>query len=166
MALAAISIGSNMGDSKKNVALALTELITLKGCMLISASRLYRTEPVDVTDQPWFVNAAVVLNTQIKPFHLLKELQALEKKFGRKRVIDKGPRTLDLDLLLYGKRIVEGQDLILPHPRVHERRFVLEPLAEIAPEMVHPVSGKTIANLLKSCPDKSVVRRLDSTDTC
>jgi 2-amino-4-hydroxy-6-hydroxymethyldihydropteridine diphosphokinase len=143
----AIALGSNLGDRDAHLAYATASLSPL----LISprfSSRI-DTAPVGSSDgQPNFLNAAVVGDTTLAPLELLRALLAIERARGRERPYPNAPRTLDLDLILYGTRIVESGELILPHPRFRERRFVLAPLAEIAPDMVDPVTGMTMAALL------------------
>jgi len=146
MTLVAVALGSNLGDRRAHLEHARARLTRL----LIDAcfSREMDTEPVGVRVQPRFLNAAAVGRTALDPHALLRELLAIEAERGRVRPAPGVARTLDLDLILFGDRIVESPDLILPHPRFRERRFVLSPLAEIAPDMVDPVSGLTIRDLV------------------
>lgn len=160
MTLALIGIGANLGDRAAAVEEALDMLAKLPDSRLTAHSSLYETEPVEVADQPWFINAAAALETALAPEALLEALLAVEAGFGRVRKVDKGPRPLDLDLLLYGDLIVSTKDLTLPHPRMTGRRFVLAPLAEIAATLRHPVENVTIKELLNSCPDRATVRHL------
>jgi len=119
---------------------------------VVAVSSFYDTAPVGYLDQPRFLNAAAILETELEPLELLDRLLAIERRLGRDRseTVAKGPRVLDLDLILFGDVILQSAELTLPHPAMRERRFVLEPLAEIAPEMVDPVSGRTLAELLKA----------------
>ncbi|MDE1154545.1 MAG: 2-amino-4-hydroxy-6-hydroxymethyldihydropteridine diphosphokinase [Acidobacteriaceae bacterium] len=153
---AAIALGSNLssayGDPSATVREAMLQLRTLGTVQAVSS--LYRTAPVGYVDQPDFVNAAAVLETDLSALPLLRALLALEQNFGRDRTAGpaKGPRTLDLDLLLYGQQVLAEPELILPHPAMRERRFVLEPLAEIAPEWMYPGSDRSVAELLAALP--------------
>ncbi len=148
-----------MGDSAAIVRNAIDRLGGIPGCRLLAASNMYLTEPVDYREQPHFINAAVVLETELEPLEVLHALQSIENEFGRKREIPKGPRTLDLDMLIYEGYQSESSELTLPHPEMHRRRFVLEPLAEIAAELVHDSSGLTVAQLLeKSSEHFSIVK--------
>lgn len=153
MPLAAIALGSNLdspfGDRAANLREALHRLADIGNVQVIST--FHDTQPVGYLDQPRFLNAAALLETTLAPEALMHALLAIEKSMGRERegAISKGPRVIDLDLLLYGNRILSTADLTLPHPAMHERRFVLAPLAEIAPAMKHPALHLTISELLQ-----------------
>ncbi len=154
MALAAIALGSNLpgalGSREANLTAAIREIERLGN--VLSASSLVETAPVGYLDQPAFLNGAVVLDTWLAPGPLLLELLEIESQLGRDRShgIARGPRSLDLDLLLYDEFVVVTPELVLPHPEMHRRSFVLEPLAEIAPTWMHPVKHRTIEQLLRA----------------
>ena len=152
-----LSLGSNLGDRRSNLRNAIGKLLNLGD--LIAVSSFYETEPVDFVDQPWFLNCAVALQTTLSAEDLLKEIAAVEREMGRQRDIPKGPRTVDIDILLFGKAVMKTARLTIPHPAMHERRFVLEPLAEIAPEVQHPVLKKTLRELLTGLPAAPKVKR-------
>ena len=158
MPIAAIGLGANLpsaaGVPAETIAAAIDRLARFG--RVTACSGLYRTAPVGYADQPTFVNAAVLLETELAPLPLLDALLGIERCFGRDRAagLPKGPRTLDLDLLLYGGLVLDDPALTLPHPAMHERRFVLAPLAEIAPEWRHPVLGETISELLADLPQE------------
>jgi len=151
-----ISLGSNLGDRKAILDGAIAALKEIPGIVVRASSSYHETEPVGgPPGQGAFLNAAVVLETLLAPRLLLGKLQRIEDQFGRVRTVRWGERTLDLDLILYGDQVIDEEDLVVPHPRFTARRFVLEPLVEIAPEAVDPISGRTISQLLKVCePDR------------
>ncbi len=153
-----IGIGANLDDPESGVLRAVQALRRMTGVKILRCSSLYRTAPVGYLDQPDFVNAVVELETALEPHTLLAQLHVIEQQFGRKRTWRNAPRTLDLDLLLYGDRQIDSDSLRLPHPRMAERAFVLVPLAEIAPDVMVGAAG-TAAQLLQAiCTDG--VRRL------
>ena len=153
-----LSLGSNMGDRAANIARAIAALGE-RGIRVTRESSLYETEPVEFREQDWFLNSVFEGETELEPEELMKELLAIERSLGRERRVPKGPRVIDIDVLFYGDRVIHDPGLDIPHPRLSQRRFVLVPFAEIAPGVRHPVSGKTIAELLAETPDRSEVRR-------
>jgi len=170
MPTAYIALGSNLDSKHGNRAQMLTAAIERLGRQgrVVARSSLYETEPVGYRDQPAFLNAVVALETKLEPLPLLHALLAIERELGRDRGLGvlNGPRTLDLDLLLMGKSIVTEDELTLPHPALAQRRFVLAPLAEIAPHLRHPQRNQTMAELLAQLPDAgesrvAAVRRLE-----
>ena len=136
-----IGLGSNLGERESMIRLALEDLSRLPGTRLLRASSLYDTEPVGEVDQPNFLNAVAQLDSELSARQLLWNLHLIEKRLGRVRTQRWGPRTIDLDLLLYGDEVIDEPELHVPHPRLHERSFVLEPLAELAPGLVVPGRG-------------------------
>lgn len=154
-----LSLGSNIGDRKKNIAQAL-DALPLHGVRVLRRSSLYETEPVEMTDQPWFVNCVSEAETDLRPDELMEALLSIEREMGRERLVPKGPRLIDIDILLYGARVLHTSKVEIPHPRMAERKFVLSPLAEIAPNVRHPVLKKTAAELAEATPDHSEIRKL------
>ena len=149
-----ISVGSNLGDKLDNCLNGINALVTTGTNQLQGVSRFYRTSPVDYTDQDWFVNAVVKISTRLSPSDLLDELQAIQRGMGRKAdTIRFGPRVIDLDILFYDDQVMHTPELEIPHPRMHKRAFVLQPICDINPSIVHPVLGKTAAVLLASIED-------------
>jgi 2-amino-4-hydroxy-6-hydroxymethyldihydropteridine diphosphokinase len=144
--VAAIALGSNLGDREAMLRVAVTQVEKLG--RVVAVSSFFDTAPVGYTDQPRFLNGALLLETELTADVLMRGLLDIERAMGRERVVAKGPRVVDLDLLLFGDAVMEQEGLVVPHPGMTQRRFVLEPLAEIAEGMVHPVSGKTVGELL------------------
>jgi len=144
-----IGIGSNLGDRRKNCAEAVERLKKIQGCEFIGCSRWYLTSPVGMEDQNWFVNGVACLDAGIPSRELLGRLLSIEAGMGRVRTEKWGPRVIDLDLLLYGTDILNESDLEIPHPHMHERRFVLAPLVEVDPDVIHPVLAKTASQMLR-----------------
>jgi 2-amino-4-hydroxy-6-hydroxymethyldihydropteridine diphosphokinase len=159
-----LSLGSNLGERAANLRTAIQRLEDFGH--VVAVSSFYETEPVELTAQPWFLNCAVKLDTEKMPRQLLGGILKLEQEMGRRRIKKKGPRSIDIDILLFGKSIVETKGLTIPHAALHERRFVLEPLAEIASEVRHPVFKKTIRELRDALPPGQAVQKLatDLTD--
>jgi 2-amino-4-hydroxy-6-hydroxymethyldihydropteridine diphosphokinase len=153
-----LSLGSNLGDREANLRAAVDRLAGIG--VLKAVSSFYETEPVDFRDQPWFLNCVFALETDKSPRELVADALAIEAEMGRRRTFDKGPRIVDIDILLAGNRVITEPGLKIPHPTMHQRRFVLEPLAEIAADAVHPVLQKTARELLAALPPGQAVRRV------
>lgn len=154
-----VALGANLGNPVATVTAAILALRSLPQTEFVAASSLYRTAPVGLRHQPDFINAAVELVTVLPALTLLDALFEIEGRFGRQRSLKNAPRTLDLDLLLYGDAVSDDPQLTLPHPRLHQRAFVLAPLAEIAPQLVIPARGK-VFDLLLDCADQQIERLL------
>jgi 2-amino-4-hydroxy-6-hydroxymethyldihydropteridine diphosphokinase len=153
-----LALGSNLGDREDYLRAGIRGLVA-RGVMPVRCASVYSTEPREVLDQPWFLNTVIEGNTDLNPEELLRVCLDVEKENQRIRQITKGPRTLDIDIIFYGSDIVRKPGLTIPHPSFSARRFVLVPLAEIAPNFIDPLSGKAIKQLLESCPDQSDVLR-------
>lgn len=153
-----LSLGSNIGDREANLRQAI-EKLNASGVRVLRVSPTYETEPVDVTDQRWFFNLVVEAQTGLLPLQLLAHAARIERTMGRIRTRAKGPRIIDIDILLYGVVMIKTPALEIPHPRMQERRFVLAPLADLAPELRHPGSGKTVREMLDGV-SQQVARRL------
>ena len=141
-----LGLGSNLGDRRALLEDALRR-IEDAGITITKRSTIIETEPAYVLDQPRFLNMAIEAQTTLMPRVLLRTLQRIEREMGRKKIIDKGPRSIDIDILFYGDTVIRSKDLTIPHALLHERRFVLEPLLEIAPRLLHPLLRRTIAEL-------------------
>lgn len=149
-----LSMGSNLGDREKYLREAISRLQDLGVIRQISA--FYETQPVEVqTEQPWFLNCALAMETELMPLEFLRRMLGVEQSMGRARTEPKGPRTIDLDILLFGNDVLDTPELTVPHPAMHQRRFVLEPLTEIAPDVMPPVLKRTVRELLDSLPANS-----------
>ena len=156
-----LSLGSNLGDPAANLNAAIAGLRALGNVAAVSS--FYETEPIELAAQPWFLNCTVKLDTEKMPKQLMSGILDLEQEMGRRRQQKKGPRIIDIDILLFGSSIIETKGLTIPHPAMHQRRFVLEPLAEIAPEVRHPVFKRTVRELRDALPPGQAVRRIPAT---
>jgi 2-amino-4-hydroxy-6-hydroxymethyldihydropteridine diphosphokinase len=152
-----LSLGSNLGDRGANIAHAVDEL-RRHGVGITRASSLYETEPVEIREQEWFLNGVVEAETEKSAAELLRVMLEIERAMGRVRGVKYGPRVIDLDILFFGSEAIESEELVVPHPRLAERKFVLVPLSEIAPELKHPILRKSAAELLAATSDSSEVQ--------
>ncbi len=153
-----LSLGSNLGNRRANLARAAC-LLREKGISIVRASSIYRTEPVDLRDQPWFYNQVLEVDAALNPLALLSLVKEIERTMKRLPAVDKGPRRIDIDILLAGKTVVQTRRLMIPHPRMARRNFVLVPLREIAPHAVHPLLHERIEDLAKRSQDSAVVKK-------
>jgi 2-amino-4-hydroxy-6-hydroxymethyldihydropteridine diphosphokinase len=154
-----LSLGSNLGDRQNNLNAAIAAL-PAANFLVTKVSSFYETEPVDYLEQPWFLNCVIEGKTDSEPLELLHALRAIESQLGGQKSFAKGPRMLDIDILLYGDLSLDSSELQIPHPRMPQRKFVLAPLAEIAPCLQHPAWRVTVSELLKITPDLSEIRKL------
>jgi len=152
-----LGLGSNLGDREINLARGLESLA--RGIVIKQVSSIYETEPLGYLEQPWFLNMVCCGMTQLGPFELLSFAKEIEGQLGRVAGFPNAPRPIDIDILLYDDQIIETQDLVIPHPRIGERAFVLAPLVEIAPELTHPAMGKSMRGLLSELTELQQVRR-------
>ena len=155
--IAYLALGSNLGDRRSWLASAVDSL-SRRGIQIVRSASIYLTEPQEVVDQPWFLNTVVEANTLLSPEQLLETCLDVEEENSRTRTEVKESRTLDIDIIFYGDRIVRKPGLSIPHPAFRQRRFVLEPLAEIAPDFVDPITGYTVRQLLKDVYDSGEIR--------
>lgn len=160
MAVVYLGLGSNLGDRRKNIEEAIKLIAQRKDIKVREVSSLYETEPVGYEGQRWFINGALKVETTLKPEELLGALKEIEKAVGRVGSSRWGPRVIDLDILLYDDKKIKDKDLIIPHPEMHRRTFVLIPLAEITPDLIHPVIKRPIPELLADLPQTKVVRKM------
>ncbi len=155
--IAFVGIGSNLDDPAARCVEALCLLSQAKGVKVLRQSSLYRTEPFGFPEQDWFINLVAEIRTVLNPLELLKALQGIEGAMGRIKGLKWGPRIIDLDILLYGQDVIDEEGLLIPHPDLHRRRFVLEPLSEIASYVIHPVYGISVRGLVERLDDNSRV---------
>lgn len=147
-----IGIGSNLGDKIFNCRYAIDKINQLSGCHVTACSALFKTEPEGITGQDWYVNCVSQMISTLNPFKLIKALLSIEYAMGRRRKKQWEARIIDLDILLFGQQVIQSSDLIIPHPLLHKRRFVLEPLVQLVPDLVHPVLKVPISRLLHELP--------------
>lgn len=157
--IAVLGTGSNLGDRKQNLDTALGMIREISGTTLVKQAKIYETEPVGYKDQGWFFNSALTLETELSAHDLFISLKAIEKKMGRTPTIQNGPRVIDLDLLFYDDMVIRTKELVIPHPRLHERLFVLAPLMDIEKDFVHPVLRQTIHSLFSAVRETSSLVR-------
>jgi 2-amino-4-hydroxy-6-hydroxymethyldihydropteridine diphosphokinase len=153
-----LSLGSNLGRRATNLTRA-RRLLARSGVDVVQASSVYETEPVDLPDQPWFLNQVLRVQADLDPPALLRLVKTIETEMGRVPALPKGPRLIDIDILLADDAVIEAPDLVIPHPRLHLRNFVLVPLGEIAPDIRHPVLGLTIKEMSQATTDRSRVKK-------
>jgi 2-amino-4-hydroxy-6-hydroxymethyldihydropteridine diphosphokinase len=152
-----LSLGSNVGD-REHMLREAQRLLQAPDLRITRVSSVYETEPLDVKAQPWFLNLVLEIETSLFPMQLLARTQKIERQLGRKRGSAKGPRTIDIDILLVGNSVIHSPNLVVPHPRMADRRFVLEPLAGLAPDLRHPVLRRTVSELLEGTLGQAVRR--------
>jgi 2-amino-4-hydroxy-6-hydroxymethyldihydropteridine diphosphokinase len=158
LAKAYLSLGSNLGNKLRFLKEAISKIGESNKIAINRVSSVYETQPVGYENQEWFLNLVIEIKTSFMPRDLLDHVLSVEDQMGRKREIKWGPRNIDIDILLYDNQVMQSDRLTLPHPRMHERRFVLLPLSEIAPQLLHPQLKKSVKELLEGCEDKSKVR--------
>jgi 2-amino-4-hydroxy-6-hydroxymethyldihydropteridine diphosphokinase len=157
MKTAYLGLGSNVGDREANLRAAIGRL-RAPDLRVLRVSSVYETEPVDYSAQRWFLNLVLEAETSLFPLQLLSRIAKIERGMGRVRTVPKGPRSIDIDILFYGKAVIESEALVVPHPRMADRRFVLAPLADLAPDLRHPVLHRTVREMLDAAPPQTVRR--------
>lgn len=160
--IAYIGIGSNVGDKAHQCKRAIAEVLKVDHHKLLAESSFFKTQPVGYTSQDWFINGVIKIETEMEPLELFRVLKTIELKLGRTQTFQWGPRTIDLDILIFDDKEIETEELQIPHPRLHERQFVLIPLVEIDQNLVHPVLKKTVGKLLEDLKEDQGVERLDN----
>lgn len=155
-----IGIGSNLEEPLSRCREAIDYIKVLGGCVFERHASFYRTEPVGFLNQAWFINTVLELRTTLSARQIMQEIQDIEKSMGRQKHLKWGPRIIDLDVLFYGQDIINDDDFTVPHPELHKRRFVMEPLYEIAPYVIHPAFGISVAGLMQRLADNSQVQRI------
>jgi 2-amino-4-hydroxy-6-hydroxymethyldihydropteridine diphosphokinase len=158
--IAYIGIGSNVGDKTYQCKRAISEILKIDRHKLLAESSLFKTKPIGYVSQDWFVNGVIKIETEMEPLELLQMLKTIELQLGRKRTFRWGPRSIDLDILFFDDEEVRTKELQIPHPRLHERQFVLIPLVEIDRNLLHPVLKKTVGNLLEELEEDQGVEKL------
>jgi len=158
--IAYIGIGSNIGDKVNQCKKAISEVLKVDRHKLLTKSSLYKTKPIGYTSQDWFINGVIKIETDLEPLDLLQILKAIEVQLGRTETFRWGPRTIDLDILLFDDKEIETEELQIPHPHLHERQFVLLPMAEIDRHLIHPVLKKTVGELLENIKEDQEVEKL------
>ncbi len=156
-----LCLGSNLGDRAKNLERALV-LLEEAGVKIVQRSSLYETQPVDLTSQPWFFNRVVEADSNLNAHDLLGMIKYIEKRIGRKAPFPRGPRLIDIDILLAEENVVQTEELVIPHPRLDKRNFVLIPLSEISPQSIHPLFGEKIEDLCRKSKDTSLVKKIEN----
>ena len=162
--IAYIGIGSNLGDKLDQCEKAISEILKVDHHKLLAKSSFFKTQPVGYTSQDWFVNGVIKIETDLEPFDLFRILKAIESRLGRLKTFRWGPRSIDLDILFFGETEIQTEELQIPHPLIHERQFVLIPLAEIDPGLIHPVLRKTVQELLENLKQDQGVEKLQSSN--
>jgi len=162
--IAYIGIGSNLGNKVDQCKKAISEILKVDHHKLLAKSSFFKTQPVGYTSQDWFVNGVIKIETDLEPMDLLRTLKAIESRLGRLKTFRWGPRSIDLDILFFDEREIQKEELQIPHPLIHERQFVLIPLAEIDPGLIHPVLRKTVQELLEDLKLDHGVEKLQSSN--
>jgi 2-amino-4-hydroxy-6-hydroxymethyldihydropteridine diphosphokinase len=158
--IAYIGIGSNIGNKVRHCQKAIAEILKANSHRLLARSSFFKTQPIGYASQDWFVNGVIKIKTELEPIHLVRILKAIESRMGRTKTVRWGPRVIDLDILFYDEKEVKTEEVQIPHPSLHERQFVLIPLAEIDRNLVHPVLKKTVRELLEALKEDQGVEKL------